>query len=209
MSIVDDLLRRFPTGPDDDRFLDELARILAEPFAEGFAAGTEAIGGAIQFGGAEERALALAREYGARLVTQVDETSKELIRGMVTRELEAGVTVQDLADDILQRFGDFADYRAERIARTETAFAFNQGTLSGYRDAEVEYVEVLDGPGCLPEGHEDGAPAPDPDTPGVQEDAEANGQIWTLDEAAQYPVGHPNCVRAFAAVVLPPPAEEE
>ncbi|MGD0263540.1 MAG: hypothetical protein ABSD47_01135 [Candidatus Methylomirabilota bacterium] len=209
MSAVDDLLARFPSGPEDPQFLDELVGVLSEPFQDGLMSGTKAIGGAIELGVANDRAVAWARDYGARLVTQVDDTSKELIRNLVTEELRAGVVIQDLTDDLMKAFGDFAEYRAERIARTETALAFNHGTIGGYRDAGVEYVEVLDGPGCLPDGHDDDAGPPAPDVYGIQEDAEANGQIWSLDEAAGYPVGHPNCVRAFAAVTFPPPAEEE
>jgi hypothetical protein len=189
-------------------FVRELGDALAAPFAEGLMAGTEAIGGAIAFDLANERAVAWAQTRGADLITQVDETTKDLIRGMVSRELEAGVTVQDLTDDLMQAFGDFSEYRAERIARTETANAMNQGTIEGYRDADVGFVEVLDGPGCLPDGHDDGAPEADPDVYGLQDEAQANGQIWSLDDAAAYPVGHPNCVRAFAAVVPAPPAEE-
>jgi hypothetical protein len=43
----------------------------------------------------------------------------------------------------------------------------------------VKEVEVLDG---------------DDD----EECASANGQIWTLEEASDNPLGHPNCTRAFA-----------
>lgn len=192
-----------------EQFVDQLTDLLAGPFAEGLMAGSEAIGGAIALDLANDRAAAWAAERGATLVTEVDETTKELIREMVSRELAGGVTIQDLTDDLTQAFGDFAEYRAERIARTETAFAYNHGSIESYRDANVGYVEVLDGPGCLPDGHDDGAPLPDPDAYGVQDEAQANGQIWSLDEAADYPVGHPNCVRAFAAVVPPPPGEEE
>ena len=198
---IAEILARFPKGPDDERFLDELARILSEPFAGGMEAAANAVGGAVQFGPAGAEALAWARDRGAELVTQVDEASKELIRNLVARQMEAGVTVQNLASDILSEFHGFADYRAERIARTETAFAFNHGAVARYRQAEIEYVRVMDGPGCLPDGHQDGAPAADPDVRGVQEGAEADGQVWSLDEAEAYPVGHPNCVRAFAPIV--------
>jgi hypothetical protein len=196
---IDRLTALVLAGLDDPQaqedFVRELSDALVGPFADGMMAGTEAIGGAIDLDLANERAVAWARDYAAQLVTQVDETSKTLIREMVSRELDAGVTMQDLTDDLMQAFGDFAEYRAERIARTETANAYNQGTIGGYRESGVEYVEVLDGPGCLPDGHDDGADPPDPDVYGLQEEAEANGQT--------------NCVRAFAAVVPPPPDEEE
>jgi hypothetical protein len=205
------LLDRFPLGPADAAFVDALAETLAAPFADGVAAGAEAIGGAIQFGPADPRAIAWAQRHATALITDVDATTQAILRDQVLATLdgEDGFTAQQLTDAIRDRFEDFAAYRAERIARTETAMAMNHGTLDGYHESGVEFVQVLDGPGCLPAGHDDGAPMPDPDRYGLDLEAQANGQIWTLDEAAEYPVGHPNCVRAFAAVVPELPASED
>jgi hypothetical protein len=210
------LVARLLAGLAGDRdaqraFVDELVDVLAAPFADGFSAGSEAIGGAITFGPADPRAIAWAQAHAAELVTQVDETTRQSIRDLVSSAMQAdeGLTVGDITDQVIGALDDASVYRAERIARTETALAYNHGTLDGYRAEGFGYVEVMDGPGCLPDGHDDTADPADPDAYGLQPERQANGQIWSVDEAAEYPVGHPNCVRAFAAVVPPAPAEDE
>ncbi len=72
--------------------------------------------------------------------------------------------------------------RSRAIARTEIANAQNTGTLARYQSAGVTRVTVRDG----------------------EEDAlcaEYNGTVQTLDWALSNPTAHPNCTRAFAAVV--------
>jgi HK97 family phage portal protein len=72
-------------------------------------------------------------------------------------------------------------YRAERIARTETGVAYNVSTTDAYDEAGVRQVLVHDGTD--------------------DECADADGQTWSLAEAADNPLAHPNCTRAFAPVV--------
>lgn len=83
----------------------------------------------------------------------------------------------------------FDQTRALVIARTETAYAYNLGSLAGYRESgRVERVEVMDGEECTwPEGHGD--------------EPYADGMVVTVDEAEDAPLAHPNCVRAFSPVV--------
>jgi hypothetical protein len=104
--------------------------------------------------------------------------------------------------------GLFGEARASTIARTETAIAYNKGAAASYKAEGVSTVLVLDGEGCLPEGHDDGAPAPDGER-GVQDDAQADGQIWTPDEYAELPTGHPNCVRSAAPITEQNEIEQE
>ena len=78
--------------------------------------------------------------------------------------------------------------RAETIALTESANAFNLASTAGYADSGlVDEVEVFDGPECGWTEHDD------PDL--------ADGSTRTLDEADEYPIAHQNCQRAFGAVV--------
>ena len=101
-----------------------------------------------------------------------------LIRGAVYMSQRG----QSFRDVLAQR------YRAERIARTETAIASNQATREVYRREGIGYIEVIDGPGCGVYSHDDGS--------------EANGMIITMQEAASFPdVSHPNCARAFSPIV--------
>jgi hypothetical protein len=47
----------------------------------------------------------------------------------------------------------------------------------------------------LPLGHDDGAPAPSGEPGSFEPEAEADGQIWTVEQYQAAILGHPNCVR--------------
>lgn len=123
---------------------------------------------------------------GAR-ITQLDETTRDLITEELHTALEEGKSesMTDLAARLFAKVNDsaaFSPSRALMIARTETANAYNTGAIMAYRQNDIEKVEVSDGDG--------------------DEDCEeADGQVWTLDEALAEPTAHPNCVRSFAPVV--------
>ena len=51
-----------------------------------------------------------------------------------------------------------------------------------YRGAGVNTVTIMDGPGCLEDGHDD-------EQPGV------DGEVWSVQKWQEFPVGHPYCVR--------------
>lgn len=124
-------------------------------------------------------------------VTAINDATREALRRQVSAALERGYSLGDLvrgnADDgfdgLRSLVNGWSEGRAMTIARTETATAHSLATVAAYRDSGVvDRVEVLDGTGDA-------------------ECAEANGQIWTLEQAAANPIAHPNCVRAFAPVV--------
>jgi len=73
------------------------------------------------------------------------------------------------------------DHYAELVVRTKTAIAYNRGVLDGA--PEVELIEILDGPGCGLYGHNQGPTA--------------NGLVVPRRVAAEWPVAHPHCRRAF------------
>lgn len=111
--------------------------------------------------------------------------------GSHTRERLVEVIRQGIAEGIgpgelgrrIEETGDLFDpARAERIARTETAIVLNEASVAQYREFGVERVSVVDG---------------DEDDPC----AEANGQVWTLEQADANPISHPNCTRTFTPVV--------
>jgi HK97 family phage portal protein len=74
--------------------------------------------------------------------------------------------------------------RSETIARTELGFAQNIATTGRYAEAGVKDVLVLDN-GL----DDDDQPCQD-----------ADGQIWTVEQAEENPLEHPKCTRGFGAV---------
>lgn len=108
--------------------------------------------------------------------------TRDMLRGTIGKALEEGLSMEDLRDTISDDYA-FSDTRAMAIARTETGTAYNRGAITGYKESGVvEEVDVVDG---------------DDD----EECAAANGQRWTLEQAEQNPLAHPNCRRTFIPVV--------
>lgn len=118
----------------------------------------------------------------AKRIRGVSDTVKDNARGVLDRGLEAGLSTTEIARQLREYGVTDSKSRSEMISRTETATAYSLGSILAYEQAGVEKVEVLDSD----------------DDP---ECAEANGQIWTLEEAEANPLAHPHCVRAFAPVV--------
>ena len=89
-----------------------------------------------------------------------------------------GTIANDLKELVIRE----KDYEYVRIARTETARIQNQGTLNRYDKNGITHVNVIDGDGC-------------------DECIAANGQVWTVAYSQTHELEHPNCVRAFSAVI--------
>jgi hypothetical protein len=123
--------------------------------------------------------------YVGERIKQLTDTTVAKVRGVVQKAWEAsdGLTTVELGkqiQDAVEALGnEMARSRANTIARTETAIVENNGSVLSIRQNGGETVDVFDGTDdeiC----------------------AAANGQVWTIEEALANPVGHPNCVRAFA-----------
>lgn len=133
--------------------------------------------------------------YVGERIKQLDATTRERVLETLRAALADGVgeSVTELAGrlvDATQGAEAFSAARALMIARTETAIAYNTGALLAYGQNQIARVEVSDGDGD-------------------EECAEADGQIWTVEEAMANPIAHPNCVRSFAPVVDDDTAGEE
>lgn len=132
---------------------------------------------------------AIYREVADR-IEGIEEETQARVRRYVARARLDGLSPEGLANLIrADPSGAFSRARARMISRTESGMAYNKGSVLGYRQSgRVKKVRVFDGDGCSwPDGHGGG-----PD---------ADGMIVDLDEAEQYPLAHPNCVRGFAPVV--------
>ena len=130
------------------------------------------------------------RDKIALNVTSITDTLREELRNRVEAAVAEGLSVEQLVvgtesvPGLRELFGN----RAQAIALTETATAYNLASSAGYRESGlIDEVEVFDGPVCGWTEHDD------PDL--------ADGSTRTLDDADEYPVAHPNCQRAFGPVV--------
>src|SRR5262252_2504384 len=139
---------------------------------------------------------------GARIVDINDTTRDDIAlqlalggeRGYNQRQIARGVP-QDNFPGLDATVAQTYRNRSDTIVRTELSYANAQATLDTYRQQTVEWVEVQDGDECGWTDHDD-------------EDL-ADGSFRTMDEADEYPIAHPNCVRVFLPSDGPPEGEEE
>lgn len=126
------------------------------------------VGVAAEFNMANPRVIEYIENKTLNLVTTVNQSSKDLLRGMLSHAAEEGMSIQAVTKDIGGLFNGFADYRAKRIAQTEVIASHNAGSLEGYKQSDV-----VEGKKWLTTG---GA-----DTPRHELVAGLDGQIVDLD----------------------------
>lgn len=165
-------------------FADEIAGTLEVIY--GTAAG-QVNTGDLSFDYLDSNAAKYAKERGAELIGKnpnawsVDQTTRDEVNRLLQEAMAEGLSPQDFAQR-LEDSGLFGAERAEVIARTEVAIAQNYGQGETYRELGFTHVLVQDG---------------DCDICG-----EVDGQTWTIEQALENPVAHPNCVRSFTPVAM-------
>lgn len=169
---------------DPARMERDLRRVL-EPHLQTIASGTGA-GISERLGGRkadlrDSVVEQLLRTAGVR-IKGISETTRLRVTDIVRKGLDEGLSAAELGDRIETASGLFDELRAETIARTETATILNEAAVAQYREYGVDRVTVVD-------GDDDDACA------------EADGQVWTLEQAETNPIAHPNCVRSFTPLV--------
>jgi HK97 family phage portal protein len=121
-------------------------------------------------------------------ITRINETTRKRIAEEIREGLYRGYSIQQIAEGVKEEdykgisgvFEMAKGYRAEMIARSETADAYNLANLLTYKDLGQTEVEVIDG-----EFFDEHC-------------RQANGQVWPITKAQAEPKDHPNCTRAFA-----------
>lgn len=130
-----------------DPILDDLEDILGQVAQSG---ATQAMGQLEAFLGAKQtqgfndklinqvnlKAVEWAKDHAARLVTEITDSTRAALRGIVTSGIEDGLSVPDLAGRIVDGQA-FSRSRAEMIARTELAFADVRGNKIAYAESGV------------------------------------------------------------------------
>lgn len=78
----------------------------------------------------------------------VNNTTLEKLSNTLAEGIEAGEGITDLTSRVKDTYGEFSNYRAELIARTEATAATNEGILEGYQQSNVvkgkEWVSTQD-----------------------------------------------------------------
>ena len=171
-----------------------------------------AVGGDGAFNPYHQRLLSAMRVHRHGAIQSVNETALKTLRGVLGEGLAENEGWKQLQKRLLEQFEQFEKYSAERIARTESAWAWNRGALEGYQQSGVEYkqwdsaiderscawCEALDGVviGVDVNWFEKGGHFPLPDDP---------NKVMTLDyEDVGHPPLHSNCRCAIVPVIGEP-----
>jgi hypothetical protein len=142
-------------GPEDVDFSayeDEAAELIAEAAADGGGAGVMELFDKMGtpprvelrtavFERSNARAQSWARTHAAILVSQTEDSTKTAIRRIVTKGLEEGLSIAEIADEI-QNSTAFSKERAELIAENEVTTANSRGAVEGYKAARDEGLAV-------------------------------------------------------------------
>lgn len=88
-----------------------------------------------------EQAIAWSRDHAAELVTQVDDTTRRLLRDEIGAALQSGVSPAKLRENIRSILKESSSWRATRIAETEVMTAYRAGSLQAYRESGVVWGE--------------------------------------------------------------------
>jgi len=143
-----------------DKAAKQTSFTFAEPIDELAAAALEAgalatlkdLGMVAAFNLENPRAVTYLKNYGAKLVKQVNETTRDYIKTVVTQGVEQGWSYNKIAAAITERYKEFAvgrpqehiDSRAHLIAVTESGNAYSESTLivgMDLSDAGIEMVK--------------------------------------------------------------------
>jgi hypothetical protein len=123
-----------------------------------------------------------ADAHAGELITQLEETTRLGVREIISKGVKEEQPWQVIKDNLIKA-QEFGDRRAETIARTESAVAYNTGAVDCWSESGiVKRVRVTDGDYCDICRH-------------------VNGQTWTLEEAHKRPIEHPNCWREFYPII--------
>lgn len=76
-----------------------------------------------------------AAQHAAELVTDIEETTRGMLREAVSGALEQGVDLRALRERVSEIMRDAPTWRAERIANTEVMRAYQEGHVQAYRES--------------------------------------------------------------------------
>lgn len=127
----------------------------------------------------------------ATRVTNVNETTKQQIREIVTDALNEGTSMPDLAEKLRGTFEETYRGRSETIARTESQVSYNEASAAGYRESGVREIELMDNVNHTTDPGSDGLTC-----------SQRNGMVVPTENASRHIAAeHPNGTLAIAPVI--------
>lgn len=108
------------------------------------------VGIELSFNLSNPRAEAYLADYGARLVANIDETTREYLQTVITQAVDEGWSYDQTAQAIANRYEEFAvgrpqehiDSRAHGIAVTEIGNAYAEGNLAVAQELQAAGIRM-------------------------------------------------------------------
>lgn len=129
-----DFIDNLDLSGTDTFFKGEFADFLQKVYGEAGRQAIEAIdaGDVVDVDQISENAVAYAESTAGELITQIDETTRELIRAQITAAVKDGLTTAELGGELTDSQA-FSAVRADRIARTEVVNAHVAGNVESWK----------------------------------------------------------------------------
>lgn len=115
-------------------------------------------------------------------VAAITNNFKSMIAARVKDARSGSSTLPEIQSEVQSAVANWIQSSAAAVALTEATRAYNESTLSVADGSGYQHVLVTDG------------------TESDAACAEADGQVWTIEDARANSVGHPRCRRAFVPV---------
>lgn len=155
-----------------------------------------------------DRAEQYLRSYTVQLARQITDSTEQQLRGAVEAGILSGESVDQRANRIAAVLRDSSGYNAERIARTESSYAYNGGEVQAWRAQGIEKMRWVLSPNACPQCEALAARFNEPhptDKPFLRVGetlAGKDGQAWTITyRDVAHPPLHPNCTCTVVPVV--------
>lgn len=113
------------------------------------------------------------------------ESVRDDIHSVLVAAQDAGLSPLNTARQLAAQFDQYSSWEFARLARTESAFAAEEGTRNQFEALDVTHVEILISSGACPvcEGFA--------------------GKVFALDDEADLPPYHPNCCCSISPAEAP------
>lgn len=127
------------TALESEQFLDQLSDGLQTPITQAMNAGADAgldrIGVSAGFDVTDPQVAESLRRRTLKLAGDINRVTVDRISRVVADGLDSGKTTREIANTIRQDFDEIGKVRAERIARTESANAYVDGEVEGWKQS--------------------------------------------------------------------------
>jgi SPP1 gp7 family putative phage head morphogenesis protein len=88
------------------------------------------------------------RKHAEKLAEDINNTTVDGLEGIISEGIASGAGVREISVSIAEKYNEFDTFRSERIARTETTMANNEGLLEAYKQSDVathkEWIATMD-----------------------------------------------------------------